>query len=242
MNNNFIKEFVDYLKTVKKISLFIFANLPIFLTIIVFAIVYSGTRAIIPFDFSLGNEIEDIIELAKEWDEIAGYDPYDKTIVAKKLVSKKAKSGTEILEKIDIAPPFETFIITQLADVAGVASGYTEPHGALDIIPKHQQPFIKAGISGVVVENGYDEYSGYFITLEDEKTKVHVNYCHLKVKSPKKIGSTVIQNEVIGIMGSTGISTGDHVHMQVSIPLDNEYYWVNFIDEFKNFDYVIIAL
>ncbi len=67
---------------------------------------------------------------------------------------------------------------------------------------------------GVVEEVGYSTL-GYgnaiIIRHEDGKTSL---YAHLS-KTNVQVGDTVNQNTVIGLMGATGRSFGDHLHLEV---------------------------
>lgn len=156
--------------------------------------------------------------------------------VHKKVVSKQAAYDEELLSKLNFIQPMDQIIITQLAKVPGVSDGGKTIHGAIDFIPAGVAADIKASISGVVVESAYDDWSGNYITIEDPLTKIHVNYCHMVSPSSFKVGDTVQQGEVVGIMGNTGKSFGAHVHMQVSLLMENgEYGWIDFIDLLDNY-------
>ncbi len=87
-------------------------------------------------------------------------------------------------------------------------------------------------------ENVIDVAGGYgnHIVLEctNEDTKYYVTYGHLFPKSNKvQVGDTVTQNQVIATVGTTGYSTGNHLHFQVQKE-DNTYIdgmsFINFVD------------
>lgn len=56
---------------------------------------------------------------------------------------------------------------------------------------------------------------GYFVTIEPDFGG-YLIYAHLKYPSELRVGDSVRKGEQIGILGSTGLSTGDHVHLQYS--------------------------
>ena len=66
------------------------------------------------------------------------------------------------------------------------------------------------GLDGVVVKVGQDKTSGKYVTLRHGRYTV--SYCHLsKILIVK--GAIVHPRDVVGITGSTGRSTGEHLHI-----------------------------
>jgi murein DD-endopeptidase MepM/ murein hydrolase activator NlpD len=75
---------------------------------------------------------------------------------------------------------------------------------------------IYAAASGEVVVAGYTEYPGYGrMVVIRHAGGYQTLYGHLSV-SYVRPGEYVAQGEVIGRMGSTGRSTGSHLHFEVS--------------------------
>ena len=75
---------------------------------------------------------------------------------------------------------------------------------------------ILATANGKVVEVKYDENGfGNYIILQ-HKYGFKTRYAHLQ-RQLVQVGQQVSQGEVIGTMGSTGYSTGPHLHYEVSI-------------------------
>ena len=86
-------------------------------------------------------------------------------------------------------------------------------HTGIDIIGKKGTP-IYATADGVVVTNP-EGYSGYGITVVINHGRGYQTlYAHLS-KTNVKIGQKVKRGEVIGFMGSTGLSVGVHLHYEV---------------------------
>lgn len=86
-------------------------------------------------------------------------------------------------------------------------------HTGIDIIGKKGTP-IYATADGVVVTE-QDGYSGYGITVQINHGRgYHTLYAHLS-KAIVAPGKKVKRGEVIGYMGSTGLSTGVHLHYEV---------------------------
>jgi len=71
---------------------------------------------------------------------------------------------------------------------------------------------VLASASGVIQQVGYTATRGKFISIR-HPNRYTSHYLHLKqVKSGLKTGQRVEQNETIGYVGSTGLSTGPHLH------------------------------
>lgn len=81
-------------------------------------------------------------------------------------------------------------------------------HGGLDLHARGDE--VLAMMEGVVVKVGQDKTSGKYITLRHGRYTV--SYCHLsKILTVK--GAVVRPRDVVGITGSTGRSTGEHLHI-----------------------------
>lgn len=68
--------------------------------------------------------------------------------------------------------------------------------------------------AGTVVYTGFQSARGYYIIVKNGNIKVL--YQHLKANSIKvKMGQSVSKGQVIANVGSTGASTGSHLHLEV---------------------------
>ena len=100
------------------------------------------------------------------------------------------------------------------------AYGWREPptegassfHGGVDLAGDEGTP-IYATRSGYVYRTGYTEYNGYYVGVDHgdgfASAYLHLTYYIVSV------GEYVSQGQVIGYMGSTGVSTGPHLHFTV---------------------------
>lgn len=86
----------------------------------------------------------------------------------------------------------------------------TEHHNGLDISAKAGTP-IYAMLPGEVAHIGYDPRSGNYIKLRHGNFTV--SYCHLIRKPDIPIGSKVLPGQPVAHVGSTGRSTGPHLHI-----------------------------
>lgn len=79
---------------------------------------------------------------------------------------------------------------------------------------KSGECYILAACDGVIQKNYYNSSRGWVITIKHDDKYVTL-YQHLKEQSPLAVGTKVKSGEVIGIMGSTGDSTGAHLHFEI---------------------------
>ncbi len=91
-------------------------------------------------------------------------------------------------------------------------------HKGLDFSTyRHGDPII-ATANGQVVTVTYNESFGNYVIIK-HKHGIYTRYAHLDTVRVKK-GQVVSQREIIGTIGSTGISTGPHLHYEVHIGSD----------------------
>lgn len=87
-----------------------------------------------------------------------------------------------------------------------------EFHSGIDIPAPEYTP-IKATKSGVVKTSTYSSSYGNYIVLSHNDGSTSL-YAHL-IKSYVSVGQSVIRGEIIGGMGTTGTSTGNHLHFEI---------------------------
>lgn len=89
-------------------------------------------------------------------------------------------------------------------------------HNGLDLAASSGTPIMAAG-SGTVVTAGWCNCGlGYYVEI-DHGGGVHTLYGHMASQPYVSAGQSVSQGDVIGPVGSTGISTGPHVHFMVTV-------------------------
>lgn len=92
--------------------------------------------------------------------------------------------------------------------------GYVRPHNGTDIaVPMGSN--VLAGEAGKVVTAGWNNSYGYYITINHGGGYVTL-YAH-NSKLLVKAGDTVTRGQVIAKAGSTGNSTGPHIHFEVRV-------------------------
>lgn len=81
-------------------------------------------------------------------------------------------------------------------------------HNGIDLHARGDE--VMAMMAGVVVKVGQDKSSGKYVTLRHGDYTV--SYCHLSRILTRK-GAAIGPRDVVGITGSTGRSTGEHLHI-----------------------------
>ncbi len=97
--------------------------------------------------------------------------------------------------------------------VKGIISNfYSVLHPGVDIAAASGTP-IRAPCDGLVVQKGMDENYGLYIWIKHEGG-IKTFYAHLKEIDVRK-GEWVKKGEIIGKVGSSGKSTGPHLHFEI---------------------------
>jgi len=97
---------------------------------------------------------------------------------------------------------------------------YGKFHPGLDLPAIGGSPIL-AAMEGVVTLTGYEDGYGKLIVIE-HRNNFTTKYAHNSINFVKK-GDFVKKGQIIGLVGSTGNSTGNHVHFEIrckEIPLD----------------------
>ncbi len=92
--------------------------------------------------------------------------------------------------------------------------GYTRAHKGVDFRAPTGTPIPAAG-SGRVIARSYNRGHGNFVKIRHNGT-FETLYAHLsKFAKGVNVGTVVRQGQIIGYAGSTGMSTGPHLHYEV---------------------------
>jgi hypothetical protein len=91
-------------------------------------------------------------------------------------------------------------------------------HAGKDLAAPEGTPVV-AALSGQVVSSGLAGGYGLAIEVEHDRPRRRTLYGHLSELYVRE-GQRVRQGEVIGRVGSTGLSTGPHLHFELRVPQD----------------------
>ncbi len=133
-------------------------------------------------------------------------------------VVNMCKTHDEMLKSIPAIQPVSNKDLRQTASGYGTRIdpiyGTTKFHSGMDFSAPSGTDVYATG-DGVVIKSGWE--TGYGNTIEiDHGFGYMTRYAHLKDYKVKK-GQKVVRGEVIGHVGSTGKSTGPHLHYEVHV-------------------------
>ncbi len=162
----------------------------------------------------------------------------DDTLLEK--LKETVKNGLTIHDIVNVAFlwPTETYLITSgFGYRINPITNEPEGHNGIDISPKKYRVEgdpIMASLGGVVEYAGWDTHGGgnmIRIRTEIDGVIYHTRYFHLQDGSIQvQIGDEINASQLIAKMGSTGRSTGTHLHFQINVdnipenPFDFAFY------------------
>ena len=94
--------------------------------------------------------------------------------------------------------------------------GFTKMHKGVDFAAKTGTPIYAAGDGLIERANTYGGYGKYIRIRHNSKYKTAYAHLHKFAKNIKK-GKSVRQGQIIGYVGSTGRSTGPHLHYEILV-------------------------
>jgi murein DD-endopeptidase MepM/ murein hydrolase activator NlpD len=113
----------------------------------------------------------------------------------------------------DVLMPLDSYWISCRYGCKGPS--HPNPHSGMDFAADSGEP-IHAIRPGTVVQSGWNGGGGNTVSIRRWDGKV-IKYMHMSRRAAA-VGDWVSPGEVIGYVGSTGHSTGPHLHLQVNLP------------------------
>ncbi|WP_433581238.1 GH25 family lysozyme [Paenibacillus amylolyticus] len=128
----------------------------------------------------------------------------------------------------DLSNPFDGYRITSPFGMrVHPVSGVNKFHRGIDLVVSPADGPIYAFVAGEVMHakmgvsgSGFGNY-GIVVAIKDDKGYLHV-YAHLSAAGVK-VGQKVKRGQLIGKQGSTGISSGAHLHYEVRKAASPQY-------------------
>jgi murein DD-endopeptidase MepM/ murein hydrolase activator NlpD len=140
-----------------------------------------------------------------------------------KADSKAADDARKVIDALPLTAPLDHF---QLESRFGVRTdpfnGHQAVHTGLDLSAPYRTPVFNTA-PGTVVFAGYASAFGKMVEI-DHGNGIHTKYGHLN-QITVNVGEKITHKTRIGLLGSTGRSTGPHVHYEVlvdGVPQDPE--------------------
>jgi murein DD-endopeptidase MepM/ murein hydrolase activator NlpD len=131
---------------------------------------------------------------------------------------KEAAKGTSFAPyyvSVDPVLPVENARITsRFGYRTNPVSGNYGFHTGLDLAAEEGTP-VAASFYGRIIETGSSDVWGNYVLMEHSE-KLQTYYCHLSEIYVEE-NAVIRQGETIGLVGSTGWSTGPHLHFEVRI-------------------------
>jgi len=125
------------------------------------------------------------------------------------LAASAKKRADQIAKNLWVLPTVGYHLTARFGQSSGLWAHF---HTGLDFAAPSGNP-IYAIANGVITDAGYDGSYGNK-TVETLPDGTEIWYCH-QSSIGVNIGDKVIQSEQIGTLGSTGNTTGPHVHIEV---------------------------
>ena len=95
----------------------------------------------------------------------------------------------------------------------GIAGASTN-HMGIDIGRVGYDTQVVAAKAGTVIISGYNRYRGNYVVISHGSGNT-TTYQHLSSRSVS-VGDRVSQGQVVGVTGSTGVSSGPHLHFEIT--------------------------
>ena len=107
-------------------------------------------------------------------------------------------------------------MLVPASSLASASRGFGDGHAGIDLVAASGAP-IRAAAPGVISHVGQDPDYGNFVDIRHPGGLL-TRYGHLSAFAPGAVaGATVLTGSLIGQVGSTGHSTGPHLHFEVRI-------------------------
>ena len=115
---------------------------------------------------------------------------------------------------IDIIKPIEGTVTSEFGQREIVFDEATKNHTGIDIGAKYDTDIHSCSSGKVIKVEENDKYYGNYVVIENNG--VTFKYAHMN-KILVTNEQDINQNDIVGLVGSTGYSTGPHLHLEISI-------------------------
>lgn len=180
------------------------------------------------FSDSINQEYVGAVDTAGIYDDDFSILNFEKKIFDTKTKTKYLASSMDSIvellgeaEKVNLDTNFNWPVINKRTFISSKYGWRTDPftgnkrwHGGIDIAAGWNAPIVAVN-EGMVIHAGY-RY-GYGLSVEiQHKNGVTSRYGHMNKVIVKK-GDIVSKDDLVGLMGSSGRSTGPHLHFEVLV-------------------------
>lgn len=166
----------------------------------------------------IASSAKKVIERAEATDE---WQTAEKSTERKNVNTVKSAADGEVMAVMslfksdeEITVPVHGEITSEYGNRTNPVSGEYLMHSGVDIAAS-QGTEIRAAYSGIVSEVGSNSVGGNYISLV-HKDGSETLYCHCSKIIAEK-GDVIRAGETIALVGSTGRSTGPHLHFEITV-------------------------
>ena len=148
---------------------------------------------------------------------VGGGEPYSEAKLEEiaSAISIMDTDVSEILSKnINVIVPVKGTVTSRYGVREQIFDNVNPYHTGIDIANKLNTQIVSATDGIILKTEKMNKYYGN--NIEIEKDGVIFKYAHLNKINVKK-GDSIKQGDIIGLMGSTGMSTGSHLHFEIKI-------------------------
>ena len=157
-------------------------------------------------DVGIGGSLKD-----PDVDKLKAYAEFEERLL--RTVESKAFADEDRLRHLPSIPPVRGIKVSGFGIRKDPVTGGLEFHKGLDYAAQEGTPVV-ATADGVVEKAGRNNYGYGIQVVIDHGYGIKTRYAHLS-KVLVKAGDTVRRGQVIGLVGNTGKSVGEHLHYEV---------------------------
>lgn len=213
----------------------------VILFLLLFALKNTDSSLFINIEKMLSDKLEDnlkaadaqavfsnILENSTETETETEYVPLEEPSLSAEIIASggrdiKVSSDEEIPKNVSINDyklsqpmilPLDGKTTSEFGTRTHPISGDLRFHAGIDIAAPTGTNIYSA-FDGEVLEADYDQWNGNYLKIQHEN-QITTVYCHCEKLNVKK-GQKIRAGEVVATVGSTGISTGPHLHFELRI-------------------------
>lgn len=157
-------------------------------------------------------------EAQENLDGVGGGEPIEeapKTPEEASAVSMMQDDVGQIVNKnINMIKPISGVITSTYGARDQIFDGVNSYHTGTDIANNMGTEIHSATTGKVIKVQKMDKYYGNYVVVETNG--VNFKYAHMS-EIKVNLGDEIKQNDIVGLVGSTGMSTGPHLHFEISI-------------------------
>ncbi len=169
-------------------------------------------------EMGIGGSLKDV-----ELDKVKAYAEFEERLL--NVIESKAFADRDRLRHLPSIPPVRGIKVSGFGIRKDPFTGGLKFHEGIDFSAQQGTPVV-ATADGIVEKAGMNKWGYGIQVVIDHGYGIKTRYAHLSGVSVKP-GDTVRRGQVIGFVGSTGRSTGEHLHYEVIVngePVDPERY------------------